>query len=138
LIHFPFHRSFFINFENIVNKYAYNVLKIYKEKFVEKINTNIPYYMKKIMYILHGNYIKTKDKTNFTKIMLYFLEIDEKFLLFMLLHHQKYEYELSKINYYKHVIYKSYERFLADSNVVIVLSTSDCVCRMVNYLSIET
>ena len=53
-------------------------------KFVTKTNTNVPFYLKKIIYLLHGDFLKSRIQTNKFKIMNYLLLIDPKEICFMM------------------------------------------------------
>lgn len=97
LSYFKEDKELFIDFENRVNKYSYILLEVYIAKYIKRTNILIPYYMKKIIYMLHGDFIKTSIKTDFGKIMMKFLEIDAKFLLFMITHHNRAEENIKNI-----------------------------------------
>jgi hypothetical protein len=99
LDYFKNDNELFINFENRINKYSYVVLSTYIKKYISKENILIPYYMKKLIYILHGDFIKSRVKTDFGKIMMKLLEMSSHFVYFMITHQEKEEELLNKITY---------------------------------------
>lgn len=99
LNYFKNEKELFIDFEDRINKYSYVVLSTYVKKYITKENVLIPYYMKKLIYILHGDFIKTRIKTDFGKIMMKLLEMTSHFVYFMITHHEKIEESINKIGY---------------------------------------
>jgi hypothetical protein len=79
----------FINYEYKIKEVATNILKFYVEKHITKSIDKVPYYYSKIIYKLHGDFYKTKIKTNINKVALSLLEIDAKQLCFIINHYEK-------------------------------------------------
>ena len=97
LYHFKDDRNKFIEYEYKINEFANIILTIYIDKYILKKDIKIPYYFSKIIYNLHGDYFKNKEKTDYNKIMLKLLELDPKQICFMMNHHQKYIEEQCKV-----------------------------------------
>jgi hypothetical protein len=74
----------FVDYEKKVYDLANSILDVYMNKFVNKTNTIVPFYFKKIIYILHGDFLKSREQTNKFKIMNYLLLIDPKEICFMM------------------------------------------------------
>ena len=66
------------------------MLEIYISKHIKKEVNLIPYYFSKIIYKLHGKYLKDKIETNHDKIMLLLLELEPKKLCFIINCYNKY------------------------------------------------
>jgi hypothetical protein len=82
--HFPNDKDSFVDYEKKVYDLANSILDVYMNKFVNKTNTIVPFYFKKIIYILHGDFLKSREQTNKFKIMNYLLLIDPKEICFMM------------------------------------------------------
>jgi hypothetical protein len=89
LTYFPKDQDIFNSFEYSIKELASYILSIYIRKHILKNNTKIPYYLVKIIYKLHGDFIKDKIRTDLNKIGLTLLNIDTKLLCFMLNHYEK-------------------------------------------------
>jgi hypothetical protein len=90
LNYFKDDKNKFIEYEYKINEFANIILTIYVDKYILKKDIKIQYYFSKIIYNLHGDYFKSKEKTDFNKIMLKLLELDPKQISFMMNHHEKY------------------------------------------------
>jgi len=77
-------KEIFVEYEKKVYDLANNILDVYMNKFVTKTNTIVPFYFKKIIYVLHGDFLKSREQTNKFKIMNHLLLIDPKEICFML------------------------------------------------------
>lgn len=89
LKYFSHDRDIFINFEIKISEFANIILTTYIDKHIKKINNKIPYYFSKIIYKLHGDYLKDRIMTDHNKIMLLLLEIEPKKLCFMINSYEK-------------------------------------------------
>lgn len=76
----------FLEYEKRICTLAQNILELYISKHIKKENIKIPYFFSKIIYNLHGDFIKTKVITNYNKIMLVLLETPPKKIMFMINH----------------------------------------------------
>ena len=63
-------------------KLSKSILSIYIQKHVQKTNTNIPFYFKRIIYELHGEFMKTHEQTNIYKIVNLLLRLEAKEVCF--------------------------------------------------------
>lgn len=79
----------FINYEYKIKEVALNILKYYVDKHITKSIDKVPFYYSKLIYKLHGDFYKTKIKTNINKVLLTLLEIDAKQLCYMINHYEK-------------------------------------------------
>jgi len=77
-------KTTFIEFEKEIYNLSNKILQVYLNKFVEKTNLTIPFYFKRTIFKLHGDFLKSREQTNKIKIMNYLLEIDPKEICFML------------------------------------------------------
>ena len=82
--HFENDKDIFVEYEKKVYDLANSILDIYMNKFVTKTNTIVPFYFKKIIYVLHGDFMKSREQTNKFKIMNHLLLIDPKEICFMM------------------------------------------------------
>jgi hypothetical protein len=90
LIYFPFDSNLFNTYEYRIKVLCSHILEIYVNKYILKnSNEKIPFYLAKIIYKLHGDFIKDKIKTDLNKIGLTLLNTDTKLLCFMLNHYEK-------------------------------------------------
>jgi len=76
--------NLFNEYENTIKKLSKFILYFYYKKHIEKENIVIPFFIKNIIYELHGSFFKDKIKTNNIKVMLKLLEIEPKKLCFMI------------------------------------------------------
>jgi hypothetical protein len=76
--------NLFHEYENTIKKLSKFILFFYYKKHVMKENIIIPFFIKNIIYELHGSFFKDKIKTNNIKVMLKFLDLEPKKLCFML------------------------------------------------------
>lgn len=89
LTYFPFDKDNFLNYETEINNFSRIILDYYSKKHITKIDKNVPFYFSKIIYRLHGDYFKTRIKTDNSKIMLLLLELDPKQICFMMNKHKE-------------------------------------------------
>ena len=87
----------FLEHEKRVGLLAQSILEIYVSKHIKKNDVKIPYFFSKIIYNLHGDYIKTKIVVNYNKIMLVLLETPPKKIMFMVNHFIKYNNYLNNL-----------------------------------------
>ncbi len=89
LTYFPYDKDNFLNYESEIYDLSRVILEYYSKKHIAKIDKNVPFYFSKIIYRLHGDYFKTKIKTDNNKVMLLLLELDPKQICFMLNKHKE-------------------------------------------------
>ena len=56
---------------------------------ITKINSNLPFYFVRIIYQLHGDYLKDRIVTNHDKVMLKLLSLDANKLCFIINSYEK-------------------------------------------------
>ena len=86
LIYFVNDKEIFLTYEKSIGSMAQTILELYISKHIKKEDIKIPYFFSKIIYNLHGDFIKTKVITNYNKIMLVLLETPPKKIMFMYNH----------------------------------------------------
>lgn len=93
LNYFDYDKLIFLKYERIIYNFVEVILEYYSRKHILKVDKNVPFYLSKIIYKLHGDYFKTKIKTNHNKIMLYLFDLEPKEIYFMI---NKYKEEVDK------------------------------------------
>jgi len=79
----------FLKYESDINNFAQIILEYYSRKHITKSDKNVPFYFSKLIYKLHGDYFKTRIKTDHNKIMFVLLELDPKQICFMMNKHKE-------------------------------------------------
>ena len=87
--YFQTDKNDFLKYESDINNFAQIILEYYSRKHISKIDKNVPFYFSKLIYKLHGDYFKTRIKTDHNKIMLALLELDPKQICFMMNKHKE-------------------------------------------------
>jgi len=95
--YYPQDKDIFMNYENKVIHLANNLLIYYTDKHIKKMKEKVPYYFVKMIYELHGEYLKSRVITDYNKVMLKLLSLDAKKLCYMFNQHEKYEVELNNM-----------------------------------------
>lgn len=85
----------FVNYENRISVFAKSLLDFYIDKHIKKTNNKLPYYFVKIIYELHGEYLKDRIVTNYNKVMLKLLSLDAKKLCYMFNQEEKYNSQIN-------------------------------------------
>ena len=78
-----------MEYEVKINSFANVLLTSYIEKHITKINSNLPFYFVRIIYQLHGDYLKDRIVTNHDKVMLKLLSLDANKLCFIINSYEK-------------------------------------------------
>jgi len=86
---FPYDVNIFSEYEKNIQNVAYEILRIYLLKYIQKNNEKIPFYFSKIIYKLHESFLKDKIKTDYNKIMLKLLDLEPKKLYFIINNYNK-------------------------------------------------
>lgn len=84
LTYFPYDKELFVKYELNIHELAKKILDVYMEEHVIKNKNKIPFYLKKIIYAIHGDFLKDRIKTNLNKIMVYVLKMDVKQICFIM------------------------------------------------------
>ena len=87
--YFPNDKTLFLDYERKISNLAHSILKTYIDRHIIKGTVKVPFFYTKVIYKLHGDYFKSKVKTNFDKVMLTLLELDAKQVCFMSNHLDK-------------------------------------------------
>ena len=91
LTYFPLHKDSLYEYEMKISNLSHTILSYYMNRHVTKTIQTVPFYFGKIIYKMHGNYMKTKIITDHNKIMMYLLEMEPKKVCFIV---NKYEKDL--------------------------------------------
>jgi hypothetical protein len=86
LLLFDYDKPRFIEYEAKISELAKKILGIYLDKHIFKKNVKIPYFFNKVIYKLHGDFLKEKVKTDYDKVMQLLLELDPKKICFIINH----------------------------------------------------
>ena len=86
---FSHDKDLFVEYEVKINSFANVLLTSYIEKHITKINSNLPFYFVRIIYQLHGDYLKDRIVTNHDKVMLKLLSLDANKLCFIINSYEK-------------------------------------------------
>lgn len=89
LNYFPQDKDKLIEYEIKINNFANILLSFYIEKHIKKTNNNLPFYFVKIIYQLHGDYLKDRIVTNHDKVMLKLLSLEANKLCFIINSYEK-------------------------------------------------
>lgn len=89
LTYFPSDKNNFLSYEASIHDFSRVILDYYSKKHILKVDKNVPFYFSKLIYRLHGDYFKTKIKTDHNKIMILLLELDPKQICFMMNKHKE-------------------------------------------------
>ena len=93
---FPNDRIQFINYETVLDNLSTTILNYYYSKHINKTQIKIPYFFAKVIYNLHGDFIKNKVFTDFNKIKLYLLDLAPNKVIFMKTHYDRFINEQQK------------------------------------------
>jgi hypothetical protein len=80
---FPYDKQLLFEYEENINKLAFKILECYKNKHVLKKDDKIPFYYSKLIYKLHGDFMKTRVITNHEKVMVEIFDLDPKQICFI-------------------------------------------------------
>ena len=68
----------FLDYENYLMNVATFILNIYRNRHISKQITKVPFYIRDIIYKVHGLYLQTKNKVSFQDINVILHDLDEK------------------------------------------------------------
>ena len=83
LYYFKNDTELFKNYEEKLNFFYEYILKNYINKHVTKNIIKLPFYLKDIVYKLHGDYLKNKTITDINKVIFFLYNYDTKKICFM-------------------------------------------------------
>ena len=61
-----------------------HILNIYRERHISKNIVKVPFYIRDIIYKVHGMYLQTRNKVSFQDINVILHDLDEKKLCFII------------------------------------------------------
>ena len=93
----------FLDYENYLMNVATFILNIYRNRHISKQITKVPFYIRDIIYKIHGLYLQTKNKVSFQDINVILHDLDEKKFCYIINNIEKekkkiQEEELKKLN----------------------------------------
>jgi hypothetical protein len=77
-------KQLFVNYENYLMNIATHILNIYRERHISKKILKVPFYIRDIIYNVHGMYLQTKNKVSFQDINVILHNLDEKKFCFII------------------------------------------------------
>ncbi len=83
LRYFPHHKDEFVKYEKDFIGLVQFVFDIYYGKHVLKNGKEIPYYLKRLIFDIHGEFLRTKEMTDIVKIMEWMGKLDVKLICHM-------------------------------------------------------
>ncbi len=83
LTFFPGDQVKFMGYEQEIIALAQEILQVYLDRHVHKTGTEIPQYYKRLIYDLHGEFLKTRVMTNLPKVMEWIEKLDAKLVCFL-------------------------------------------------------
>lgn len=89
LTYFPMDIEMFNSYEYKIKTLANDILSNYINKHVTKTIDKVPFYYSRIIYKLHGDFFKSKIKTDFNKVGMTLLELDAKLLCYVMNNYEK-------------------------------------------------
>lgn len=75
---FPSDKKLFLDYEHYLMNIATFILNIYRDRHMTKKITKVPFYIRDIIYKIHGLYLQTKNKVTFNDINVILHDLDEK------------------------------------------------------------
>ena len=84
LFYFAYDKPLFMNYECIVSQLAHNIFGVYMNKFIKKTSNDVPFFYKKIIYNIHGDFLKTREQITPYKILYFLGLLDPKQICYML------------------------------------------------------
>jgi len=82
LTYFPQDREKFAEYELKVIELSQHILHHYLAKHVSKKSAELPFYLKKLIYDLHGEFLRTREMTDIVKIMSWLEKLDVKLVYY--------------------------------------------------------
>lgn len=91
--YFPNDRQVFLDYEKRFTDFGKKVHDIYRARHTDKKQINIPPYMKRVIYDLHGDFLKNRQMTTMTKVMQWISNYDAKLILDLICKSENYKDE---------------------------------------------
>lgn len=74
----------FLTYENYLMNIATFILNIYRNRHISKSITKVPFYLRDIIYKVHGLYLQSRNKVSFQDINILLHDLDEKKFCFII------------------------------------------------------
>ena len=88
----------FLDFENYLMNVATFILNIYRNRHISKQLTKVPFYIRDIIYKIHGLYLQTKNKVSFQDINVILHDLDEKKFCYIINNIEKEKKKIQELN----------------------------------------
>lgn len=82
-------KQLFLTYETYLMNIATFILNIYRNRHISKSITKVPFYLRDIIYKVHGLYLQSKNKVSFQDINVLLHDLDEKKFCFIINHIEK-------------------------------------------------
>ena len=86
---FSVDKQLFLTYETYLMNIATFILNIYRNRHISKSITKVPFYLRDIIYKVHGLYLQSKNKVSFQDINVLLHDLDEKKFCFIINHIEK-------------------------------------------------
>jgi hypothetical protein len=78
----PHEKNSFVQYERKMVELGQYIWNEYMDRHIRKTGKETPYYLKRIIYDLHGEFLSTREKTSVEKIMKWIEKLDVKLQCF--------------------------------------------------------
>jgi hypothetical protein len=85
LSYMPHEKNSFVDYESKMVELGQYIWNEYMDRHIRKTGKETPYYLKRIIYDLHGEFLSTREKTSVEKIMKWIEKLDVKLQCFFYL-----------------------------------------------------
>ncbi len=88
---FPQDTKDFLDYEVRVTNFGKKVFEVYQARHVQRKQIEIPQYLKRVIYDIHGDFLKNRQITDMVKIMNWISNYDAKLLLHLITKFENYK-----------------------------------------------
>ena len=74
----------FLSYESYLMNISTHILNIYRDRHISKTTVKVPFYIRDIIYKVHGMYLQTRNKVSFQDITVILHDLDEKKFCFII------------------------------------------------------
>jgi hypothetical protein len=83
LMYFQYDTTKFIEYEKRLDELCRDILENYVERNIKRTIQKVPFYYTKLIYQLHGNFLRDRVKTDYNKVMILLSEQDPKKICYL-------------------------------------------------------
>lgn len=88
---FPQETAEFLGYETRISTFGKKVFETYQDRHVRRKQINIPQYLKRVIYDIHGDFLKNRQMTDLVKIMNWISHYDAKLLIHLIQQFENYK-----------------------------------------------